>query len=100
MAERTAFRAIIVGGGPAGLAVAHALRCASIDFVVLEKKEKIVYESGNGIGIWPHTQRVLNQFGCLEALEAVSGKMRTANNRLPDGSLHATLPLFDQIKEM
>jgi 2-polyprenyl-6-methoxyphenol hydroxylase-like FAD-dependent oxidoreductase len=44
------FRAIIVGGGPSGLALAHCLHAAKIDYVVLERRKEIVEFSGAGLG--------------------------------------------------
>jgi cation diffusion facilitator CzcD-associated flavoprotein CzcO len=44
------FRAIIVGGGPAGLAMGHCLDAAKIDYVILERREAIVEPSGAGLG--------------------------------------------------
>jgi hypothetical protein len=48
--KRDPFRAIIVGGGPSGLALAHCLHAAKIDYVVLEKRKAIVEFSGAGLG--------------------------------------------------
>ncbi|KAJ5232424.1 hypothetical protein N7468_005380 [Penicillium chermesinum] len=65
-----AFKVIIIGCGPIGLATAHALHAAGIEFVLLERREKIVEDSGASIIVWPHTLRVLHQLGILEqALE-------------------------------
>src|SRR4051794_8708948 len=65
---RTPFKAIIVGGGPIGLAAAHALHLAGIDFVVLERRPAIVEDKGASLIVHPHTFRVLHQFGILDEL--------------------------------
>jgi 2-polyprenyl-6-methoxyphenol hydroxylase-like FAD-dependent oxidoreductase len=62
------FKAIIVGGGPVGLAAAHALHLAGIDFVVLERRLAIFEDRGASLIIHPHTFRVLQQFGILDDL--------------------------------
>lgn len=60
------FKVIVVGGGPVGLAAAHALHLAGIDFVVLERRPAIVEDKGASLIVHPHTLRVLHQFGVLE----------------------------------
>lgn len=40
------FKVIIVGGGPIGLLVAHALGHAGIDFVLLERRERLLEDTG------------------------------------------------------
>lgn len=62
----TTFKAIVVGGGPAGLAAAHALHLAGIDFVVLERRPAIFEDRGASLIVHPHTFRVLHQFGILD----------------------------------
>ncbi|GFF29079.1 3-(3-hydroxy-phenyl)propionate/3-hydroxycinnamic acid hydroxylase [Aspergillus udagawae] len=62
------FKAIIVGGGPIGLAAAHALHLADIDFVVLERRPAIFEDRGASLIVHPHTLRVLHQFGILDEL--------------------------------
>ncbi|GKZ27644.1 hypothetical protein AbraIFM66951_001745 [Aspergillus brasiliensis] len=64
----TPFKAIIVGGGPVGLAAAHALDLAGIDFVVLERRPAIFEDRGASLIVYPHTFRVLQQFGILDNL--------------------------------
>ncbi|KAI1740318.1 hypothetical protein F4680DRAFT_458673 [Xylaria scruposa] len=68
MAENK-FRAIIIGGGPVGLAVANGLKRADLDFVVIERHPTIISESGAGIMLWPHSVRVFDQLGLLDACE-------------------------------
>jgi 2-polyprenyl-6-methoxyphenol hydroxylase-like FAD-dependent oxidoreductase len=64
----TPFKAIIIGGGPVGLAAAHALHLAGIDFVVLESRPAIFEDRGASLIVHPHTFRVLHQFGILDDL--------------------------------
>lgn len=63
------FRIIVVGGGPVGLTAAHILSSAGIDFVVLEKYSTVFPELGNGIALWPQTNRILDQLRLLQPLK-------------------------------
>ncbi|KAJ8130050.1 hypothetical protein O1611_g3580 [Lasiodiplodia mahajangana] len=66
---QTKFRAIVIGGGPVGLAIANGLDRAGLDFLILERHPTILSESGAGIMLWPHTVRVFDQLGLVEACE-------------------------------
>lgn len=68
MADRP-FRAIIVGGGYAGLVTALALEKAGIDFVLLEARD-IAPHLGASISVHPHVQVVLEQLGVWAEIEA------------------------------
>ncbi|KAJ2983837.1 hypothetical protein NUW58_g6182 [Xylaria curta] len=63
------FRAIIIGGGPVGLTIANGLERAGLDFLIIERHPTFISESGAGIMLWPHTVRVFDQLGLLEACE-------------------------------
>ncbi|KAI0198362.1 hypothetical protein F4808DRAFT_260639 [Astrocystis sublimbata] len=63
------FRAIIIGGGPVGLALANGFKRADVDFVVLERYPTIMSDSGAGIMLWSHNVRVMDQLGLLDACE-------------------------------
>ena len=65
------FRVIIVGGGPIGLAAAHTLRLAGIDYIVLEQRPSVFEELGAAIGLSAFSLRVMHQFGVLESLQSV-----------------------------
>lgn len=84
------FRAIIVGGGPAGLATAHALTVAGIDWVLLERQPNITTEVGASVVLLPHSLRFLDQLGLLGEMEKASIEMRTKYNITPDGSERGT----------
>lgn len=43
------FRAIIIGGGPVGLAIANGLDRAGLDFVLVERHPTMTTDSGAGI---------------------------------------------------
>jgi 2-polyprenyl-6-methoxyphenol hydroxylase-like FAD-dependent oxidoreductase len=92
------FRVIIVGGGVAGLAMAHALHRAKIDYIVLEKRQEIVETSGAGIGMWPQGVRILDQFRLLDAMKAISAPMKLSYHLNPDGSEISCSPMFDDIE--
>ncbi|RAK89719.1 FAD/NAD(P)-binding domain-containing protein [Aspergillus costaricaensis CBS 115574] len=81
------FRAIIVGSGITGLSMAHALECAGIDYIVLEKNNQAVPHAGAAFILWPHITRILDQFGCLDKFREVSQPLRCENRRGPNGKL-------------
>ncbi|EWY79784.1 hypothetical protein FOYG_17074 [Fusarium oxysporum NRRL 32931] len=71
----SSFKVIVIGGGPIGLTAAHALHLAGIDFVVLERRPSIVEDLGASLVVYPHTFRVLHQFGILEKLLSVGSEL-------------------------
>ncbi|KFX85808.1 hypothetical protein O988_09889 [Pseudogymnoascus sp. VKM F-3808] len=70
------FKVIIVGAGPVGLTAAHALYLAGIDFVVLERRDKVVIDVGASLVLGPPSLRVMHQFGLLETLLDIGGELR------------------------
>ncbi len=92
------FRAVIIGGGPVGLCLAHALELAGIDYVLLERKEAVVEESGFGLALWPHGVRVLDQIGLLEEGTDMQLPMKDKYNLWPDGSEITHSDLYDDIQ--
>jgi 2-polyprenyl-6-methoxyphenol hydroxylase-like FAD-dependent oxidoreductase len=91
-------RVIIVGSGPAGLSLAHCLLKAGIDdFVVLEQRSNPVDELGTGLGLWPHTVRILDQLGLLEEARKLVLEMKTNVHLGPKGELIAEGDLFIMI---
>lgn len=87
------FRVIIVGGSIAGLTLANIFEQYGIDYIVLEKHEKIAPSLGAGFAIWSNGARVLDQLGCYDALEKVNEPVnhlmafneRGENRGLPPG---------------
>ena len=85
MSYHNPFKVIIVGGGPVGLAAAHALHLAGIDFLVLERRPSIVEDKGASLIVHPHTLRVLHQFGVLEELLPRGAELHHHQSLTTDG---------------
>ncbi len=80
-------RAIIVGGGIAGLTLANALEKAGFDYVLLERLEEIAPRVGAFVGITVNGLRILDQLGCYEAIEDNNASIEMLYNRSwKDGS--------------
>lgn len=99
MSSQRPFRAIIAGGGPSGLVLAHCLEAANIDFVLLESSPDAAQSSGSGFGLYPQASRVLKQlglFGKVRALSEPTGDLHQLNY---DGSIIAAIPLMPLLEE-
>ncbi|CAI4213653.1 unnamed protein product [Parascedosporium putredinis] len=95
-------RVIIIGAGPAGLALGHALTQAGIDdFVILERRQKVVEATGAGLGLWPHAVRILDQLGngLFEAAEKIVPKMKKSVRLGNEGGLVLATDLFAHVEE-
>ncbi|KAH8657759.1 hypothetical protein BX600DRAFT_499833 [Xylariales sp. PMI_506] len=93
-------RIVIIGAGPAGLVMAHCLLRAGIDdFVILERRKAVVESSGAGLGLWPHSVRVMDQLGLLGEMKKLVPKMDMSVVLGPLGELLSENPLFDRITE-
>jgi 2-polyprenyl-6-methoxyphenol hydroxylase-like FAD-dependent oxidoreductase len=57
------FKVVIVGGGVAGLTLAHCLERIGIDYVVLERRDNIAPQVGASIAILANGGRILDQLG-------------------------------------
>ncbi|KAI3324574.1 FAD/NAD(P)-binding domain-containing protein [Xylariaceae sp. AK1471] len=93
------FRAIIIGGGPVGLTIANGLDRAGLDFLILERHPTIASESGAGIMLWPHTVRLFDQLGLLEACEGRYIPLYKKTNIRLDGTPTRTVPIFEYLEE-
>ena len=88
--ESGSFKVIIVGAGLSGLLLAHLLDRANIDFIVLEKHEKIVHAVGGSFGCWPNAARILDQLGVWDDVENSGAPLELNSIRKPDGSAFVT----------
>lgn len=93
------FRAIIVGGGPNGLCLAHALHLAGIDYTLLERGGEIVSQVGTSLALWPHSVRILDQLGLLDEARKHYFPIKTKHNHRPDGSVREVNDLFAKVEE-
>lgn len=78
--------AVIIGGGPGGLAAARALRAAGFTVTVIERDHGRE-QAGVGITLWPNGTDALDRLGVLAAVRAeaapmTSMAMRTDRDRL------------------
>lgn len=85
------FRVIIVGAGPNGLLLAHALHQAGIDYIILERSQTIPNQEDDtddttALVLWPHSARILDQLGLLRRAKKLSCPMRTRQSYLADGT--------------
>jgi 2-polyprenyl-6-methoxyphenol hydroxylase-like FAD-dependent oxidoreductase len=64
-------RAVIIGGGPGGLAAALAVRRAGFTPVVCEAAAEL-REVGSGLTLWPNALRALDALGVGEAVRAAA----------------------------
>ncbi|KAJ5597941.1 FAD binding domain-containing protein [Penicillium hordei] len=97
--RNNAFKVIVVGGGPVGLAVAHALHLAGIDFLVLERRPAIVEDKGASLIVHPHTLRVLHQFGVLEKLLPRGAELHHHLSFTAEGHVFKEGTQYAQIRE-
>ena len=81
------FKAVIVGGSVAGLAVAHAFDSAGIDYVVLEARDNVAPSAGAAIIMMPNGSRILDQLGIYEALKNIGQRMGTNTALKSDGTI-------------
>ncbi|KAI1757561.1 hypothetical protein F4782DRAFT_537103 [Xylaria castorea] len=93
-----AFRAIVLGGGPAGLFTAHALAAAGIDFIVLERQPEIVRFRGALIVLWPPFLRLMDQLGLYKPALEYSTRLTTKTNFTHSGEPLCNDRVFDAIE--
>ncbi|KAI1167017.1 hypothetical protein F5B18DRAFT_603417 [Nemania serpens] len=93
------FRAIIIGGGPVGLAIANGLDRAGLDFVLVERHPTMTTDSGAGIMVWPHTTRIFDQLGIVEACKGRYITVHAKTTTRLDGTPFRTSSIFDFLSD-
>ncbi|KAM0227016.1 hypothetical protein ACHAPO_011900 [Fusarium lateritium] len=81
------FKVIVIGAGPVGLVLAHALQASGIDYVLIEQRRQVPPEPAYGVFVWPQIMRIFHQLGLLDAISAVSQSMMRAIHRSIDGTV-------------
>jgi 2-polyprenyl-6-methoxyphenol hydroxylase-like FAD-dependent oxidoreductase len=81
------FKVIVVGAGPVGLVLAHALEASGIDYVLVEQRRQVPPDPAYGLFIWPQIMRIFHQLGLLDVISAVSQSMVEAIHRSIDGKV-------------
>lgn len=93
------FRVIIVGAGPVGLYLAHALSRANVDYLVLEQHDSVIRYQGAGIVVYPQTIRLLDQIGLYgKAKDYVIGHTMT-DLLAGNGQVIKSNPLWSVLEE-
>ncbi|RAL03305.1 FAD-dependent monooxygenase spyC [Aspergillus ibericus CBS 121593] len=85
------FTVIIVGGGIAGLTLAHCLYRANIHHIILEKHTDLSPQVGASIGILPNGARILDQLSLYEHIEKHIEPLDKAHVSYPDGFAFTSL---------
>lgn len=81
------FRAIVVGAGPSGLVLAHALQASGIDYVLVEQRAQVPPDPSFGLFLWPQIMRIFHQLGLLEAIEEIGQPMLQTIHRSAEGEV-------------
>jgi len=79
------FKAIIVGGSVAGLALAHTFDSAGIDYILLEARF-IAPNAGATIIMMPNGTRILDQLGIYEPMKEILTPMKFSTTTRSDGT--------------
>ncbi|KDN46109.1 FAD binding domain-containing protein [Tilletiaria anomala UBC 951] len=98
MAPTSPFKVIVVGGGPADLTAAHTLYKATIDFVVLERRQEVVIDEGASLVLGVDTLRIMHQLGLLDKLKAISSELLILEKYTVDSTQFTTLRHFESMR--
>lgn len=97
------FHILIIGGGPAGLFLAHLLSrfpsSTPVTFHLIEKQPSLAPPSGAGLGLWPQCARLLHQTSLHAAAAALAPPLHTSYHLGARGEELARLPLFAGIAQ-
>jgi FAD dependent monooxygenase len=67
------------------LTLANCLDQAGIDYELLERGSKIVYEGGASIGLMANGLRIMDQLNVFEAIRKTTEPLQATFHRTPDG---------------
>ncbi|KAI1370802.1 hypothetical protein F4677DRAFT_437267 [Hypoxylon crocopeplum] len=73
------FSVVIVGGGVAGLTLAHSLAQHNIQFIILESRDIYSTAKGGFLGILPNGGRVLDNLGLLSEVCGLAEPVRVSH---------------------
>lgn len=101
MTDSEPFKVIIIGGGPTGLALAHMLHLAGIDYRLYDKRENLCERHGAGLAIQPQNCRILDQLGILDQVlqQGLAPEMQVHREVTANGQILAEYPFFQWLKE-
>lgn len=101
MPDSQHFKVIIIGGGPTGLALAHMLHLAGVDYRLYDKREDLCERHGAGLAIQPQNCRILEQLGILDQVfeQGLAPEMQVHREVSADGAVQAEYPFFRWLKE-
>lgn len=101
MFDSEPFKVIIIGGGPTGLALAHMLHLAGIDYKLYDRREDLCERRGAGLAIQPQNCRILEQLGILDQVlqRGLAPEMQVHREVSPDGKVLAEYPFFQWLRE-
>lgn len=82
-----AFKVIIVGAGPVGLTLAHALlHLADVDITILERRIDLFEDTGASLILNPPSLRIFQQLGLLSSLRQLGEPLRHHSQSFDFGS--------------
>lgn len=93
------FKAIVIGGGPAGLTTAHVLYKAGIDFLVLEERKEVVVDRGAAMVLGPQNLRVMRQLGLYDKLMPLGTEGLYTKGFLLSGRVFKDVPDLQTFKQ-
>ena len=93
------FKAIIVGGGPTGLIMAHALARANIDWVLIERRDTVPLRTGAALLLLPQGVRILDQLGILQQAQQIGSKLGNFIHTDSSGNVIRDDRFFDTLAE-
>lgn len=101
MTDSKPFKVIIIGGGPTGLALAHMLHLAGIDYRLYDKRDDLCERHGAGLAIQPQNCRILEQLGIFDQVleQGLAPEMQVHREVTADGAVLAEYPFFQWLKE-